>query len=178
MLKGILVILAVIIVVVLVLASMQPNEFKLSRSAVVKAPADKIFPEINDLKAFDKWNPFIEADPNVKVTYAGPESGVGMSSSWNGNNQIGEGMDTIIDSKANQSVVMRLDFVRPMKNTAQVTFTLQPQAQGTLVTWDMTGKNNFVGKLFHLCINMDKMVGGQFEHGLNNLKAKVETQKK
>jgi hypothetical protein len=123
MLVKIILVIVVFIGLFLVVASFQPNDFKISRSILVMAPADKIFTQINDLKAFDKWNPFMEADPQVKVIYDGPESGVGMSSAWSGNNQIGAGKNTIVESRPNQLVGMRLDFERPMKNTAKVQFT-------------------------------------------------------
>ena len=173
----ILLVLVVLVALVLIAASFQPNEFKVVRSTVVNASADKVYPQIDDLKAFDKWNPFMEADPNAKVTYEGV-SGMGMSSTWDGNNRMGAGKNTITSVQKDQSVGMRLDFERPMKNTAQVMFTLQPQGSGTLVTWVMTGNNNLMGKVFHLFVNMDKMVGGQFEKGLANLKNTVETTKK
>lgn len=139
MLVKIILVLLILIGLFLIVASFQPNDFKISRSTLVMAPVDKIFPQVNDLKAFDKWNPFMEADPQAKVTYEGPNSGIEMSSTWSGNNQIGAGKNTIVESRSNQLVGMRLDFERPMKNTANVQFTLEPQAQGTLVTWNMIG---------------------------------------
>lgn len=174
MVLKILLIVVILLGLFLIAAALQSEDFKISRSMVIAAPADKIFPLVNDLKAFDKWNPFMEVDPQVKVNYEGSASGVGMSSAWSGNNQIGAGKDTIVESRPNQLVGMRLDFDRPMKSTSNVIFTFASQAQGTLVTWSMTGKKNYMTKIFHMLMNMDKMVGGSFEKGLTNLKTMVE----
>jgi uncharacterized protein YndB with AHSA1/START domain len=174
MVLKILLLVVILLGVFLITAAFQSEDFKIARSTFITAPADKIFPLVNDLKAFDQWNPFMECDPQVKVNYDGPVSGVGMSSTWSGNNQIGAGKDTIVESKPTQLVGMRLDFERPMKSTSSVIFTFAPQAQGTLVTWSMTGKKNYMAKIFHMLMNMDKMIGGSFEKGLFNLKTMVE----
>jgi hypothetical protein len=117
MVLKVLLVVVVLLVLFLMAAAFQTEDFRISRSMVVMAPADKIFQFMNDLKAFNKWNPFMENDPQVKVTYEGLASGVGMSSTWSGNNQIGAGKNTIVESKPNQLIGMRLDFERPMKTT-------------------------------------------------------------
>lgn len=142
--------------VFLIMAAFQSEDFKISRSVLMTAPEDKIFPLVNDLKAFDKWNPFMVRDPQAKIIYDGPSTGVGMSSAWNGNERLGAGKNTIVESHPNELVGMRLDFERPMKATNSVVFTFTPQAQGPWVTWSMTGKRDiwtkwWVGSLRRDC---------------------------
>jgi hypothetical protein len=174
MVLKILLVVAILLGVFLITAAFQSEDFKIERSVLITAPADKIFPLVNDLKAFDQWNPFLVRDPKVKVIYDGPSSGIGMSSTWNGNDQLGAGKNTIVESHPNELVGMRLDFERPMKTTNSVIFTFKPQVEGTLVTWSMSGKKNYMAKIFNMLMNMDKVVGGEFEAGLSNLKVVVE----
>ena len=82
---------------------------------------------------------------------------------------------TITESRPNSLVQLRLDFQKPMKATNIAEFTFKPQGKQTLVTWSMSGHNNFIGKAMGLIINCDKMIGGQFEKGLASMKSIVET---
>jgi hypothetical protein len=109
------------------------------------------------------------------MTYDGPPSGVGASYSWAGSSKIGEGRNTIVESKPNELVRFRLDFLKPMKGTNAAEFTFKPEGDQTQVTWTMTGKNSFVAKIFGLIVNCDKMIGCQFEKGLAAMKSVVES---
>jgi len=109
--------------------------------------------------------PVGKIDPNMKLTYAGPASGVGASYAWVGNKEVGEGRATITESRANELVRLKLEFFKPMAGVSTAEFTFKPQGNQTQVTWDMTGKNNFIAKAFCMFMNMDKMIGGQFERG-------------
>jgi hypothetical protein len=129
---------------------------------------------VNDLHNMNAWSPWLEPDPNIKLTYDGPNAGPGAAFSWNGNSQVGEGRLTIVDSRPPELIRMKLDFIRPFKSTADTEFTFQDEGGKTLVTWTMTGRKIFLTKLFGLFMSMDKMVGGNFEKGLATLKARVE----
>jgi hypothetical protein len=104
-------------------------------------------------------------DPGMKVTYTGPESGVGASSSWTGP-QMGEGRLTVTAARPGREIEMRLEMQRPMAATNHIVFTLAPAGAATRVTWHMDGANGFVAKAFQLVMDMDEMVGGPFEQGL------------
>lgn len=162
------------IVVVLVLAAMKPDEFRVERSVSITAPSDRIFPLINDLRAFGTWSPFEKMDPDMKRTYSGPEAGVGAVYAWQGNSNAGAGQMTITDSVPNEKVVLALDFSKPFEAHNTVEFTLVPDGENTKVTWAMSGPVTFLPKILHVVFNMDKMVGGDFEAGLANLKAIAE----
>ena len=169
MIINILIGLVAVIVILLIVIALRPGDFRVERSLTIAAPAELLFEQVNDHHKFAVWNPFLKIDPNVKNTYTGPDSGVGAVCSWEGNSKIGAGSATIVESKPNELVRQRMDWLRPMKGTSTVEFTLKSVGDKTVVTWAMYGKNGFMGKLFSLFMNCDKMVGPQFELGLADL---------
>ena len=171
----ILLALAFIAIIFIIVFAGQPDEFTLSRSLKISAPPEQIFPHVNDLHNWEAWSPWAKLDPNTKHEFAGAASGQGAVMSWAGNNQVGVGKMTITESRPGESVRFRLDFEKPMTATNLAEFTFQPDGPQTVVTWAMSGKNNFMMKLFGLFVNCDKMVGCQFEKGLANLKSVVES---
>ena len=173
--KFILLGLAVVVVAFVVVVAMQPSEFRVTRTATIDAPPAAVFEQVNDLRKWNAWSPWAKLDPNAKNTFEGPASGKGASFAWAGNSQVGEGRMTITESRPNERVAMKLDFVKPFEATNTTEFTFKPEGGKTVVTWAMSGRNNFVGKAVSLCMNCDKMIGGQFEQGFANLKAVVET---
>lgn len=154
--------------------AVQPAEFHVERSATIAASADVVFAEVNDFRRWDAWSPWSKLDPQAKASFSGAETGVGAIFNWSGNDEIGEGSMTIVDSKPSEQIAIRLDFVKPMEDTANVLFTFQPQGEATRVTWAMSGKNNFVGRCFCFFMNMDKMIGDKYDEGLSNLKKVAE----
>lgn len=174
MLKKILIGLAVIIIVFLVVVAMQPADYRVTRSATIAAPAEVVFAQVNELKKWEAWNPWGKIDPAMKLTYEGPAAGSGAIYSWAGNRQVGEGRMTITESRPNELIRFNLEFFKPMAGTSTSEFTFKPEGDQTVVTWSMAGKNNFIAKAFCLFMNMDKMIGGQFENGLANLKSVAE----
>jgi hypothetical protein len=175
MIINILLGIVAVIAVLLIVVALRPAEFRVERSATLPAPAIALFEQLNDHRKFAVWNPFMKFDPNVKNTYSGPDSGVGAVCSWEGNNKIGAGSATIIESKPGELVRQRMDWLRPMKGTSTVEFTFKPAGEKTVVTWAMYGKNGFMGKLVSLFMNCEKMVGPQFEQGLAELGKVVAT---
>lgn len=152
----------------------QPAEYRVARSATINAPPDAVFAQVNDFHNWQKWSPWAELDPNAKVTFEGPAAGVGAVFKWSGNDDVGEGSMTLIESRPHEFVHIDLKFVRPFEDSADVTFSLHPQGEQTAVTWAMSGKNNFFGKLVCLFMDMDQMIGADYEKGLAQLKAVVE----
>lgn len=177
--RGVLVPLLILVVVLvggfLGVAALQPNEFRVMRTTIIAAPPEAIFPNINDLHEWQTWSPWAKLDPAAKNTFEGAAAGEGAEFSWSGNSQVGAGKMTIIQSHPNDFVRIKLDFEKPMKATDTADFSLtKKDGDETLVTWTMYGPNLFMGKVMGLVMNMDKMVGSQFEQGLANLKEKVE----
>ncbi|HEY2837830.1 MAG TPA: SRPBCC family protein [Pirellulales bacterium] len=152
----------------------RPAKFLIERSAQVEAPPEAVFPLIDNLHEWAKWSPYEKLDPEMKKTFEGPDSGVGASYAWSGNSQAGEGRSTIVETKPNELVALKLEFVKPFEATCHVTFTLVPTANGTNVTWSMEGTNSFVAKAMSLVMDMDKMIGKDFKEGLANLNKVVQ----
>lgn len=180
MLKKLLIGLGVVVVLLAVFAivvSMQPDEFKVTRTGTINAPPAAVFPHVNDLHKYQAWSPWTKLDPNAKYTFEGPEAGKGAVIRWDGNDEVGAGSMTITESLPHQQIDMNLTFIRPFEGKSDVQFTFKPEGEQkdkTLVTWDMQGKNNFIAKAMCMFMDMDKMVGGDFEQGLENLNKVVE----
>ena len=174
MLNIILIALAVIVVSFIAVVATRPSDFRVTRTGRIAAPAEVVFNNINTLRKWEAWSPWAKLDPNAKSTYSGPESGPGASMAWSGSKKIGEGKMTITDCKPNEVIRLKLEFLRPMKATNMAEFLLKADGNQTTVTWSMSGKNNFVGKAFHMIIDCDKMIGRDFEKGLANLNSATQ----
>lgn len=168
-----LVVLGLIVVLVGVIAT-RPSNFTVSRSAEVKAPPEIVYAHVSDFHQWADWSPWEKLDPSMKKTYSGTETGVGAKYEWNGNDKVGSGSMTIADAKPNEQLGITLEFLTPFKATNRTEFAFTPAAGGTTVTWAMKGENNFMAKAMSLVMDMDKMVGGDFEKGLAALKTAAE----
>ncbi|MBK6750261.1 MAG: SRPBCC family protein [Pyrinomonadaceae bacterium] len=157
-----------------VVVALQPEDFKIERSATINAAPGRVFEQVNDFRKWEDWSPWAKLDPEMKPTYAGPASGVGSSYSWVGNDDVGEGKMTITQSHPNEHIAIELEFIKPFAAKNLTEFVLKPEGSATNVTWTMTGKNNYVMKAFSLVMNMDKLVGADFEKGLAQMKIVVE----
>jgi Polyketide cyclase / dehydrase and lipid transport len=178
MLPIILGVIAAIVVLFLIIVALQPADYQVQRGATIAAPAPDVFAQVNDLRKFQDWSPWAKLDPDVKNTYEGPPAGTGAITRWVGNKKVGEGNMTIVESHPSSLIKMKLEFIKPFPSTADVQFDFKPEGNATAVTWTMSGKKNFMSKAFCLFMNMDKMVGGDFERGLANLKALTEKNSK
>ena len=166
--------LVAMIAVLCIVIAMQPDDFKVARSATMKATPAAVFEQVNDFHKWDAWSPWAKMDPNAKATFDGPTSGKDAKFSWAGNSDVGEGNMTIVESKPDDHVRIRLDFIKPLAGTNDVLMKIEPQGDETKLTWSMSGKKNFITKAIGLFMDCDKMVGDQFEKGLANMKAIVE----
>lgn len=168
------VILAVAIAAVLVLAATKPDRFSVRREATIQAPAEKIFPLIDDFHQWVAWSPWEHRDPVLKRTYGGAERGKGAAYAWEGNSSVGSGRMEILESAAPSKIVIKLDFIKPFEGHNTAEFTLQPQGDATHVSWLMHGPAPFINKLMQVFMNLDRMIGKDFEAGLANLKKLTE----
>jgi hypothetical protein len=174
MLKIIAIVITVFIAGVLIFAATKPDTFRVQRSAAVKAPPENIFALINDFKSWTSWSPWEKKDPAMKRTWGAVTSGKGAQYAWEGNGEVGQGSMEITQSVPSSKVVLKLDFVKPMEGHNTVEFILEPKGDTTNVTWSMQGPTPYFAKIIHVFLNMDKMVGGDFEAGLANMKAAAE----
>src|SRR5262245_11453739 len=174
MLKTIIVALVVIVVILVVIIALQPSQFRVARQTIIAAPPATVFAQVNDFHKWEAWNPWGKIDPAMKQSYEGAPSGVGAAYSWVGNKEVGEGRMTITESRPNDLIRVKLEFFKPFAATNTAEFTFKPEGSQTSVTWSMFGENNFIAKAIHLVMNMDKMIGGQFEKGLASMKSAAE----
>jgi hypothetical protein len=172
--KRIFLVLGAVVVIFAAYVATRPGEYKVERSLVVNAPASEIFPRVATFQKWTRWSPWANLDPSMRVEYSGPKGGVGSVYSWKGNDKVGEGRMTVTGAVQDQLVEIRLEFIKPWEQTSKTSFTFRPEGPGTRVTWSMTGERDFVGKLFGLFMDMDKMVGPDFEKGLAALRDKAD----
>jgi uncharacterized protein YndB with AHSA1/START domain len=178
MFKKILIGLVVVLAVLAGIVSTRPDTFTVERSATIQSPPELVFARVNDFHRWNEWSPWDHLDPQMKRTFEGANAGVGAMYGWTGNKDVGEGRMTVKDSKPNERVTIELEFIKPFAATSTTTFTFTPAGEGTRVGWKMEGKNNFMSKAMSMFMNMDKMVGGDFERGLAAMKEKSEAEAK
>jgi hypothetical protein len=178
MLKWVLGAVVAVVAVFLVIVALQPADFRIERSATMRAPAQDAFAQVNEFQNWRAWSPWEKIDPALKRSYEGPKAGSGASYAWQGNKDVGEGRMTITESRPAELVRIKLEFFKPFAATNTAEFSFKPAgADSTAVTWTMTGQNNFLSKAICMFVNMDKMVGGMFEQGLAQMKSVVETRR-
>jgi hypothetical protein len=164
-----------VLVLLFIVISMRPAEFRVSRSATMAAPQSTVFAQVNDFRKWEVWSPWAKLDPNAKNSFEGPSSGTGSTFRWDGDKNVGQGSMTIVESRPHDLIRIKLDFLRPFVGTNEVTFNFKPEGERTAVTWSMAGKNNFISKAISLVFDCEKMTGGMFEQGLATLKSVVES---
>lgn len=174
MLTNILIGLAILAGVLAIYIATRPAHFRISRSAIIHAKPSAVFEQVNDFHKWEAWSPWARLDPECKNTFEGAPSGKGAIFKWSGDNRVGEGRQEIVESRPNELVRIKLQFVRPFYATNQTDIDFESEGNGTCVYWTMSGRNNFMGKAFSLIMDCEKMVGPQFEQGLANLKSIVE----
>lgn len=170
----VLVILLLLVLVLVIFAATKPNEFRIRRSISIHAPAERIYALIDDFCQWPKWSPWEALDPNLKRTMSGAESGVGAVYEWEGNKKAGAGRMEIVQAVPPSRVDIKINFLKPFRAENKVVFTLIPAGDGTNVIWEMSGVNNLGFKIMGILMNMDKLVGRDFEKGLSSMKVEAE----
>jgi uncharacterized protein YndB with AHSA1/START domain len=174
--KKVLIGLAVLVLAFLGFVASRPADFRIERQISVAAPAGTVFPLVADFHRWAEWSPWEKLDPQMKRTLSGSPAGTGAAYHWVGNDQVGEGQMTITEASAASRIVIKLEFLKPFPSTSTTTFTFETAGKDTRVVWTMTGTNDFMGKAFCVFMDMDKMVGGDFERGLGALKRLAEAE--
>jgi Polyketide cyclase / dehydrase and lipid transport len=169
-------VLAIAIAVVLILASRKPDTFIVRRSAVMQAPAKRIFPFVDNFQRWASWSPWEKRDPAMKRSFSGTESGKGAAYAWDGNKNVGSGRMEILNASPPSKITIKLDFIKPFEghNTAEFAFVPERDASATNVIWVMQGPSSFMSKMMQVFMNLDAMIGRDFEAGLANLKKLTE----
>ncbi len=174
MIKGIALAAVALVAGVLIFATTKPDTFSVQRSATIQAPPEKVFAVLNDFKRWPDWSPWEKLDPAMKRTLGGAPAGKGATYAWEGNGKAGAGRMEIVESTPASKIGIQLDFIKPFEGHNTTVFALTPQGGATQVNWSMTGPTPFVSKLMQVFVDMDQMIGKDFEEGLANLKALIE----
>jgi hypothetical protein len=154
--------------------STRPDTFVVQRSTEIKSTPAAIYPFIADFHQWANWSPYEHLDPKMEKSYDGKESGLGAKYNWEGNEKVGAGKMEIIEAAPPSKVAIRLDFSKPFEGHDVAEFTLVPKGEETSVTWSMRGPSSFMMKFAGMFMNMDEMLGKDFESGLENLKNLAE----
>lgn len=165
---------AALVAALLMYAATRPDTFRVERSLEIKATPEVLFAQINDFKAWRAWSPWETRDPAMKRTFGSVTSGKGATYAWEGNRNVGSGSMEIVEASPTSKLRIKLDFIRPFEahNTAE--FTLRTSGGTTTVTWAMYGPSAFAAKLMGVFMNMDRMIGRDFEAGLAGLRSIAE----
>jgi len=172
--KSTLIALAVIVVGFLGYVAVKPGKMRVSREITINAPVEIVFANVNDMHKMNAWNPWMKLDPQIKTTYSGPETGVGSSSSWEGNMEVGSGSATITESVPNTRIILALEHLKPFKSSNHAEYLFKSEGAQTKIVWTLECENSFIPKLFGVFMNMEKMMGEMFEKGLAELKIMSE----
>lgn len=175
MLRIVLIGVAAAVVLLVIVVATRPARFRIERSIAIAAPPETPFAQVNDFRAWGAWSPYERKDPQMTRTYDGPPAGTGAVYAWSGNHEVGKGRMTIVRSESPSALAIELEFFEPFVATNTATFAFVPVPGGTRVTWAMDGRNGFLGKAISLVMDMDAMVGGDFEKGLAALKSVSES---
>jgi hypothetical protein len=170
----VLFVLVVLVVGLAVYVATRPAEFRVVRTATVSAPAPAVFALVNDFHNWAAWSPWAKLDPAMKQSYEGAAAGTGAVYTWAGNREVGEGRMTMTESRPPDLIRIKLEFLKPFAATNTAEFAFRAEGDRTTVTWSMDGRKNFVTKAMGLVMSMDRMVGGQFEKGLAEMKRVAE----
>lgn len=165
---------AVVIVAFLLVVVTRPDTYHVERTKMISATPEVVFGHVADFRKWDGWSPWDKLDPTMKKTYGGTQGAVGATYAWVGNDQAGTGDMTIAAVEPAKRVEIDLHFVKPFEDRSKTRFKFEPEGQGTKVTWAMDGNNNFISKAMCLFMDMDKMIGNDFEKGLDAMKQVAE----
>lgn len=172
-LKYILFLLLIFVIGLAIFIAVQPNEFRFSRSTVIKAPASVVYNKVNDYKNWPSFSPWIEHEPTATLTYGDKTAGVDGSYAWNGE-ILGEGQMKTLSVNENESIEQHIQFIKPFESESDIIWTFEPTEEGTKVTWEMAGKQDFMTKMFTTFKgSIEEMTGPDFERGLFKLDSVV-----
>ena len=176
MLKTLAIIGVVVVVAIagiLLYAATKPDSFRVQRVVLINAPSDKVFPLINDIRAWTVWSPYEKKDPAMKRSYGAVTAGKGATYAWQGDKNVGQGSIEMVESGP-RKIVIKLDFLKPFEAHNMGEFLMEPKGDSTSVTWATYGPSPYISKVIGTFINIDDMIGRDFEKGLADLKAAAE----
>lgn len=173
MFMKIAIVVAILITIVLIYAATKPNTFHVERTIDVKAPPEKLFALVNDFHQWEAWSPY-NKDPAMKKTFSGSASGKGAMYAWEGNKDVGRGEITITDTTPPKEIDMALHMIEPFEGRNHVVLSFDAKGDTTTVTWALEDQHTYLLKIISTFLNLDRMIGKDFEVGLARLKTAAE----
>ncbi|TDS15353.1 polyketide cyclase/dehydrase/lipid transport protein [Maribacter caenipelagi] len=165
------IIITIVVTLVIILALIAPKGYEVSRSIELDHSPEKVWQHLKFLKKQQEWSPWARKDLNMDLTFTGVDGEIGATSHWSGNKDVGEGEQEITRIVEGERIEQDLRFLKPYKSQSDCYMTLEEyEVNKSKVTWGFTGKNKFPMSIMMLFMSMDKMVGKDFEQGLQNLK--------
>ena len=174
MLKKILLVLVALIVVLGVVIALQPSDYRVERTTTIDAPTADVFARVNDFQKWEAWSPWAELDPDAKLAFEGPQAGEGSVMTWAGDEKVGVGKMTLVESKPNEAVKIKVTFTEPFEGGTNSDFRFTPKGNQTEVAWTMHGQHGFMEKAFCLFMNGLDMMRDDIDKGLAQLKSVAE----
>jgi Polyketide cyclase / dehydrase and lipid transport len=174
MFKKILLVLVALLAVFLIVVALQPSDYRVERTTTIAASPAQVFPHVNNLHKWEAWSPWAKIDPDAKVTFEGPEAGNGAVMTWDGDDNVGAGKMTLVESDPDKAVKIKVTFTRPFEGGTNSDFSFTPKGDQTEVAWAMHGTHNFMEKAFCLVFNGVNMMSNDIDKGLAQLKSVVE----
>ncbi|WP_040282437.1 SRPBCC family protein [Psychroserpens damuponensis] len=167
--KYILFLLLILFIGFAIYVAVQPNDYTFNRSKIIKAPVPVVYNVVNDFKEWPRFSPWIEQDKDAILTFDEVTSGVGAGYSWEGE-ILGIGNAKTIDVLNNKKINQEIEFVKPFESISNINWDFEHVEEGTKVTWSMTGKQDFMTKLYvAVAGSIEKNTGPDFERGLFKL---------
>ncbi len=177
MLKKVALAFVALLLIFMIVVATRPDDFRIERSATIAAPADVAFAMVDDFHGWPQWSPWEKLDPAMKRTHSGAARGVGAEYAWE-SEKVGTGKMKILESRPGELLKIQLDFIKPWEASNVAEFSFKPAGANVTMTWAMIGKNNFMAKAAGMFMNMDAMVGADFEKGLAAIKTLAEAEAK
>lgn len=175
-LKGILFTVLGLVVLALIVAIFVKKEYSVKRDIAINKPRQQVYDYIKYLKNQNNFSKWAKMDPAMKTEFRGTDGTVGFVSAWDSNQKdVGKGEQEIKGLQDGKRLDTEIRFIKPFESTCSAYMTTEDAGtNATKVTWVFNGKMNYPMNLMSLCMSMDKMIGGDLQIGLNNLKGIVE----
>jgi Polyketide cyclase / dehydrase and lipid transport len=168
--------LGALVVILAGVALALPDHVTVARSVVINAPEPVVFPYLNNLHRFNAWSPWAARDPNLQVTFAGPDEGKGARLQWTSDKRsVGSGSLEITGSTPNRHVDLAVDH-NGLGGTSY--YEVAPSGSGSKVTWGFGYETGASPLKRWKGLLLDGFVGADYGVGLAKLKDVIESERR
>lgn len=166
---------AAFVVGFVIVVAMQPAALEVERSATIEAPPEVVFEQVDDFRNWESWSPWLQEDSDAEGRFDGAERGEGAIFEWRGTDEYGAGRMTIVESRPTEYIEIKLEFFEPYESVSTTFFGFEESGGGgTDVTWSMYSEHNFMSKAISLFMDVEEMIGEDYQEGLSRLDEVVQ----